>query len=64
MFTDAHIELGSGMLAVVPAWKLTELLGREDVRGMREDTNGFEELVLEEIANPDVPEGIDARPTL
>jgi len=29
---DARVELGSGMLAVVPAWKLADLLNRDDVR--------------------------------
>jgi len=29
---DARVELGSGMLIVVPAWKLTDLMNRADVR--------------------------------
>jgi len=33
---DAGVELGSGMLVVVPAWKLAELINREDVRNVRE----------------------------
>ena len=33
--TDARVELGSGMLAVVPAWKLVEMLNRPDVAESR-----------------------------
>ena len=35
---DARVELGSGMLAVVPAWKLVEILDRPDVKSLREAT--------------------------
>ena len=46
---DARVELGTGMLVVVPAWKLTELLNREDVRGVREAEAEREETV-EDVA--------------
>lgn len=35
---DARVELGSGMLAVVPAWQLVEMLNRPDVKSVREAT--------------------------
>jgi hypothetical protein len=35
---DARVELGSGMLAVVPAWKLVEMLNRPDVGSVRQAT--------------------------
>lgn len=49
---DGGVELGSGMLVVVPAWKLTSLLNREDVRKVREEPPVTDH-IEEEVAHPD-----------
>lgn len=35
---DARVELGSSMIGVVPAWKLLDLVNREDVRSVRQES--------------------------
>ena len=47
---DSAVELGSGMLAVIPAWKLLELLNREDLKSMREDKSDRDSWLIEEAA--------------
>ena len=46
-----RIEFGSGILTVVPAWKLAALLNREDVRAAREAVP--DDAMIEDLAGDD-----------